>query len=191
MDPDKTEKAEQTSSVSESTVDLLESSVIEFVMNNFYFRIGAMLILGFLAIFILALAFWVFKDVRSRTRSKTAWVVAVASVLLLNIVGLIFYMLLRPGRTLREKAVDKLELDLLEDEADDQDGDGKKDDDDLACPNCSKDISRSYSYCPYCEHEINPVCWNCQGTMQKEWSACPHCGQAKKEDKDSKNIKKV
>lgn len=46
----------------------------------------------------------------------------------------------------------------------------------LQCPNCKKEISKDYNFCPYCRFDLEYHCRNCEKKMELNWSFCPYCG---------------
>ncbi len=64
-------------------------------------------LVGFAAAFFaalwLSLIFWVYRDIRSRSRDNFARILAILVVAVLFIPGIVIYLILRPGRTLEEE----------------------------------------------------------------------------------------
>lgn len=71
---------------------------------------GGLLALGLLEMFIL---FWTTRDVMLRSESLLFQFFSLAMVAVLPVVGLLFYLLIRPSRTLREKALEQMLAELL------------------------------------------------------------------------------
>jgi predicted amidophosphoribosyltransferase len=46
----------------------------------------------------------------------------------------------------------------------------------LSCPNCQKPVEKTFTYCPHCGAELQPVCRNCGKPAESAWKVCPHCG---------------
>jgi len=45
------------------------------------------------------------------------------------------------------------------------------------CPNCGKKISKDFSVCPFCEHDLRQIkCAACGKDISKDYRVCPYCG---------------
>jgi hypothetical protein len=66
-----------------------------------------------LALLLVALLVWTWRDASARTRSPLLRVAALVLVLLFNLVGLVVYLLLRPRETLAEYRERQLIEELL------------------------------------------------------------------------------
>jgi uncharacterized membrane protein YadS len=73
-------------------------------------RIGATVCGAAAALLLLSLAVWTARDVSARTGDRLVRLAAVALVLVLNVFGLVIYLLLRP----RETASERYERELIE-----------------------------------------------------------------------------
>lgn len=158
-------------------------SLLTFVTNSVYFQIGGLIVLGLVAIFTIAMAYWTFRDVRLRTQNRVVWVIAVLLVLFLNVVGLLFYALLRPQKTLEEREVEELERRLLEEEGEDLS-------EPTVCKKCKHRVPAGYRYCTHCGTETHPHCSVCKAALQSGWKHCPTCGTTVPEEKNDKSDKK-
>ena len=147
------------------------SSFVQLIVDNFYVQVAAMVLGAIVVIFILAMAYWVFRDIKSRTDNRLGWLLSVLAILVLNILGLIFYLLLRPQKTLEENEMEEMERRLLEEEGLDFS------DETIECRKCHKEISESHHYCPHCGTETHPHCANCGAAVRKNWEHCPECGK--------------
>src|SRR3989304_8390836 len=81
---------------------------------------------GFLAALWLGLVIWTYRDIRARTQDRLLQVLAALLVALLNIPGVIIYLILRPPRTLDEEYQHTLEEEALLSEIEER----------LVCPGC-------------------------------------------------------
>ena len=125
------------------------------------------LVLGFYYILLLfAAAVWTYRDIRSRTQDILAQVLSIALVLVLQLPGLILYMLMRPKQTLAEKYERALEEEYLRRDIED----------DHVCPHCQRGVESDFIVCPYCMTELRRRCPNCERTVDLTWSVCPFCG---------------
>jgi len=78
-----------------------------------FLELGAGLAGATLALLLFALLVWTWRDVTARTRSSLARLVALLLVLLLNVVGLVVYLLLRPRETIAERREREMIEELL------------------------------------------------------------------------------
>jgi RNA polymerase subunit RPABC4/transcription elongation factor Spt4 len=121
---------------------------------------------AFLAALWLALVIWTWRDIRSRARDGLAQVLAVLVVALLNIPGVLVYLILRPQRTLEEEYQRTLEEEALLASIEDQ----------ALCPGCERRVKDDWQVCPNCHTKLKKGCQNCGKLMELPWNICPYCG---------------
>ena len=68
---------------------------------------------AFLAALWIALVIWTYRDIRSRARDPLVQILSASLVALLNIPGILVYLILRPPRTLEEEYQRTLEEEAL------------------------------------------------------------------------------
>jgi RNA polymerase subunit RPABC4/transcription elongation factor Spt4 len=125
------------------------------------------LVLGFYYVLLLfAAAVWAYRDIRSRTQDIMAQVLSVALVVVLQLPGLILYLLMRPKQTLAEKYERALEEEYLRRDIEDE----------HVCPSCQRGVDTDFIICPYCMTELRRRCPNCEHTIDLTWALCPYCG---------------
>jgi hypothetical protein len=120
---------------------------------------------GFLAALWLGLIFWTFRDLRTRTRDRLLPALAALLVALLNIPGVLIYLILRPVRTLDEEYQHTLEEEALLSEIEDR----------PVCPGCSGRVQRDWQICPTCHTRLRRPCSQCGQLMELPWKVCPYC----------------
>lgn len=76
-------------------------------------RIAATLCGAAAALLYFSLLVWTARDVATRTRDRLIQVAAVALVLVLNVLGLVVYLLLRPPETIAERYERELVEEIL------------------------------------------------------------------------------
>jgi hypothetical protein len=120
----------------------------------------------FVAVFWLAIGYWVYKD--AKRRIEDPWLVAMATVLGLvpPFVGALVYMLFRPPEYLEDVRERELEIMAMEERLR-----GK----DLRCPVCRAEIAPSYLVCPVCTTRLRQACARCQAPLDPLWQVCPYC----------------
>jgi hypothetical protein len=132
------------------------------------------LLLAALTIYVLvvwlACAYWVFRDLRRRTRVDLLPYVAAAGVIvaspLLFPFALLIYRVVRPGRTLAEAREVQLEDRIAQLQAESM----------LACPNCAAMVEEDWIACPSCRTKLAHLCVECGHTMALTWEVCGWCG---------------
>lgn len=129
-------------------------------------RTAALIFGAYYVLLLFATAVWTYRDIRSRTQDITAQVLAVALVLVLQLPGLVLYLLMRPKQTLAEKYERALEEEYLRRDIED----------DHVCPNCQRGTDAEFVVCPYCLTELRRRCQTCQRTVDLTWQICPYCG---------------
>jgi hypothetical protein len=120
-----------------------------------------------LIVFWLVVLYWVWLDSGDRTSNKIVRCSYVLLVAVLNVIGLIIYLIIRPGQTIEEIYWADLERRYLKYETAEL-GD---------CPQCGRQLFPGYTFCPNCRYKIKRRCKNCQVFIDKKNKFCPHCGQ--------------
>jgi hypothetical protein len=120
----------------------------------------------FVAVFWLAVAFWVFKDARRRIADH--WLVAIATLLGLvpPFLGAVVYMLFRPPEYLDDVRERELEIQEMEERLGAQD---------LHCPVCRARIDAAFLVCPVCTTKLKQACASCKAPLEPIWQVCPYC----------------
>jgi RNA polymerase subunit RPABC4/transcription elongation factor Spt4 len=135
------------------------------------FLSGATLVLSglagaFLVALWLALVIWTYRDMRSRHRDRLVPILAALMVALLNLPGVLVYLILRPARTLEEEYQQTLEEEALLQSIEDQ----------SVCPGCERHIKEDWLVCPSCQTKLRKRCHSCGRLMELPWNICPYCG---------------
>jgi hypothetical protein len=133
--------------------------------------------LGYFSLLWLAIIIWVTRDVLQRSSS----IVLQAFSILLNIavpfLGVLLYLIIRPGKTRMERYYEELERNVLESET----PEGQN-----ACSKCLTPADKDFSFCPNCGESLKKSCPKCRKTYPIIWNICPFCG---KEYKDAPKTK--
>lgn len=120
---------------------------------------------AFLAALWLSLVFWTLRDIRSRSQDRLAQVFAVLVVALLNLPGLVVYLILRPPYTLDEIYQHTLEEEALLAQIEQR----------PTCPGCGTHTQPGWQVCPQCHTRLRKPCSSCGELMELPWQICPHC----------------
>lgn len=123
----------------------------------------------YLAVIWVALIFWVYRDIRQRTRDPIMQIVAVALALAFFLPGYWVYLILRPRQTLTELYERTLEEEAILQDLEDQ----------KACPACRLRVRDDYLVCPSCLTQLKDPCAACGRPLDYAWSACPWCAREK------------
>lgn len=136
-------------------------------------------LIGFAAAFFaalwLSLIFWAFRDIRSRTRDGFARILAVLVVAVLNVPGIVIYLILRPAKTLEEEYQRTLEEEALL----------KAIEEINTCPGCGRHTREDWVVCPTCQTRLKKSCSTCRKLLELPWNICPYCGTATVENLNS------
>jgi RNA polymerase subunit RPABC4/transcription elongation factor Spt4 len=121
---------------------------------------------AFLVALWIALIIWTYRDIRSRTRDPLPQIMATLLVAVLNLPGVIVYLILRPMRTLEEDYQHTLEEESLLQALDDL----------PLCPGCERRVRDEWQVCPNCHTKLKKACEQCGKLMELPWNMCPYCG---------------
>ncbi len=121
---------------------------------------------AFLTALWLALVVWTWRDIRNRARDPLAQALAVSVVAVLNLPGVLVYLILRPAHTLEEEYQRTLEEEALLASIEDQ----------ALCPGCERRVKEDWQVCPNCHTRLRKACQHCGRLMELPWNICPYCG---------------
>jgi RNA polymerase subunit RPABC4/transcription elongation factor Spt4 len=121
---------------------------------------------AFLVALWVALVVWTYRDMRARHRDRLVHILAAVMVALLNLPGVLVYLILRPARTLEEEYQQTLEEEALLQSIEDQ----------AVCPGCERRIKDDWLVCPSCQTKLRKPCHSCGRLMELPWNICPYCG---------------
>jgi RNA polymerase subunit RPABC4/transcription elongation factor Spt4 len=138
--------------------------LVETVSNVFV--VIAAFLGAFLAALWLGLVIWTFRDIRSRSRDIFAQILATLVVAILNLPGLLIYMMVRPRETLAEAYDRSLEEEALLQSIEERE----------SCPGCGQRTESEWIICPHCHTRLKKPCHHCGRVLQLHWTVCPFCG---------------
>ncbi|CAG0988547.1 MAG: zinc ribbon domain-containing protein [Anaerolinea sp.] len=113
----------------------------------------------------MGLVLWTWRDMKARSREPVAQLAAALVVAVLNVFGLIIYLLLRPRETLTEAYERSLEEEALLQGIEEK----------PACPGCGRPAQNRWQVCPYCHTRLKKTCANCKELLELGWNLCPYC----------------
>ena len=121
---------------------------------------------AFLAALWLSLVIWTFRDIRARSRDIFAQILATLVVAILNLPGLLIYVMVRPRETLAEAYDRSLEEEALLQSIEERE----------SCPGCGQRTDPHWVICPYCHTKLKKSCQQCGQALHLRWTVCPYCG---------------
>ncbi len=121
---------------------------------------------AFLAALWIALIIWTYRDIRSRSRDPLVQILSALLVAVLNLPGVLVYLILRPARTLEEEYQHTLEEESLLQALEDL----------PLCPGCERRVKDDWQVCPNCHTKLKKACHHCGKLMELPWNVCPYCG---------------
>jgi len=138
----------------------------ENIMNFFKLPIWKYMIYGIVFILViiwLSFVYWTFRDARLRNTNAIFWALI---VLILNYLGLIIYLILRPPEFIedvveRDLEIKKTELLLTSNIS--------------RCPTCGREIKDDFVICPHCRKKLKKPCVQCGRPLNLDWKVCPFC----------------
>jgi len=121
---------------------------------------------AFLAALWVSLVVWTYRDIRRRARDPLVQTLSALLVAVLNLPGVLVYLILRPPRTLEEEYQRTLEEEALLQALEDL----------PLCPGCERRVKDEWQVCPNCHTKLKKTCHNCGKLMELAWNICPFCG---------------
>ncbi len=121
---------------------------------------------AFLAALWISLVVWTYRDIRARARDPLVKTLAALLVAVMNLPGVLVYLILRPPRTLEEEYQRTLEEEALLQALEDL----------PLCPGCERRVKEDWQICPNCHTKLKKSCHNCLKFMELSWNLCPYCG---------------
>jgi RNA polymerase subunit RPABC4/transcription elongation factor Spt4 len=121
---------------------------------------------AFLAALWIALVIWTYRDIRGRARDPLVHILSALLVAVLNLPGVLVYLILRPARTLEEEYQHTLEEESLLQALEEL----------PVCPGCERRIKEDWQVCPNCHTKLKKTCHHCGKLMELPWNICPYCG---------------
>jgi len=141
-------------------MEKLLEDFISFVQNenfNLYLKITVII---FLALHF-SIVIWIARDASNRSRNLLFQIFFVFLGMLIPLFGLIFYLLLRPGKLIFEKVLDGFENFAQRN----------------CCFFCGEVIREDFKFCPHCSEELYQKCEKCNKNFSKSFPLCPYCGE--------------
>ena len=125
------------------------------------------LLILFLVVIYLALAYWTYADARRRIADPMLIGCAAAAAILFPFVGAIVYMIVRPPEYLDDVRERELEMQAAEARMHALDH--------HLCPHCDFEVKSDFLRCPNCLRKVKDPCHNCARPLDPAWKLCPYC----------------
>ncbi len=138
---------------------MLDQSLSQFIL------FAVTILSAVLAALWLGLILWTFRDMRMRSRDVLAQVAAALMVAVLNIFGVLLYLMLRPRETLSEAYERSLEEESLLQAIEEK----------PICPGCGRPSNVLWQVCPHCHTRLKKPCLACGELLDLPWNLCPYC----------------
>ncbi len=120
---------------------------------------------AFLAALWLSIIFWTSRDIRKRSEDRLVHILAVLSTAILNIPGLVIYLVVRPAETMEEVYLRTLEEEALLSQIEER----------SLCPGCGSQVDADWVICAHCHTRLRKTCRNCGKLLELPWQVCPYC----------------
>ncbi len=158
----------------------LLTQAIDFLSSDTFGTVK-IAVLAYFSLLWLAIIIWVTRDVLQRSKSILFQAFSILLVIIVPILGVLLYLIVRPGKTRTERYYEELERNMME---------GESQSELNTCDKCLTPADKDYSYCPNCGESLKKSCSKCKKTFPNVWNICPFCGKEHKAEKKSKRSNK-
>jgi len=117
----------------------------------------------FLIIIWLSFVYWTYRDAKLRNSAPFFWAFV---VLVLNFLGLILYLILRPPEFIEDIIERNMEIKRMKMLLNSKQ---------TKCPACGNEVKEDYLVCPYCRKKLKNSCTKCGKPLNLNWKICPYC----------------
>ncbi len=145
------------------------NEIIDYLINfdtSDWFGLSLRGVFVYIFVLWITVVIWVARDVVGRSRNLVFQVFVILLTIVLNIFGLLIYLIIRPQKTLLDKYHEDLEHRALAES-------------DELCLKCERSLPLDFQFCPNCGEEVRKKCKKCGKLVSKTWSICPYCGAKK------------
>jgi len=133
--------------------------------------------ISYMGLLWLAIIIWVTRDSINRSGSLIFQTFAILINIIVPILGVLLYLIIRPGKTNTERYYEELEHRML------MEGSGETD---ITCEKCLTLVGEDYVFCPNCGTKVKKSCDKCGKDFPNVWSICPYCGAGHENKTDAK-----
>ena len=130
--------------------------------------LAIVVVVAYVAVLWIALAFYVVRDARRRTTSPGFTLFAMLVGFIPPFLGALIYFMVRPPMTMEQvRSLAIEEQVLLEPPVE---GIPTR-----PCPTCGREIEQEFILCPYCRTQFARRCTGCDRSLRLGWGVCPYC----------------
>jgi len=124
---------------------------------------------------------WAVRDALNRSDSLFFHTFTILINLIPPPLGVVLYLIVRPGKTRAERYYEEMEHQILAESAEEEI---------THCPKCESQANKNHLFCHNCGKKLKTKCVKCKNPFSIEWVHCPQCGKkrpVKKEKIDEEN----
>jgi len=139
---------------------------INGILNFFsspFFRFFMVLIRVFLIVLWISIAYWTYRDAKSRGAMGGYWAVV---ALIFPVFGWLVYLVIRPPERVDDSQERALEIRAKK---------ASLARNGVVCPACMKPVETEFLICPYCLKKLKKPCQECEHALRLNWTICPYC----------------
>ncbi len=164
----------------------IEPSYLDMIWEMFTFETIMKIAIVYFFIIWIAVLVWVIKDISNRTNNVFLQIFSILLIVFLSPLGVFFYLLIRPGKTVLEKYYQEIEdnLEILWSIVKDKVEGSEQ----TECDTCGYELDMDFLFCPGCKTKLKNSCISCEKEIRKSWEVCPYCWD--KQEKGKHNHKK-
>lgn len=138
------------------------NGVVKFFGSPF-FNFLLVLVRVFIIVLWISIAFWTYRDAKSRGTMAAYWSIV---AFVFPLLGWLIYMVVRPPERIDDVKERQLEIKAKE-AAVAQSG--------VVCPACMKPVESEFLICPHCLKKLKKPCPECEQALKLNWTICPYC----------------
>ncbi len=143
------------------------NTAIEFISSPTFGTIQIVAI-AYVGLLWLSIIIWVTRDSINRSNSLIFQTFSIVINIVVPILGVILYLIIRPGKTSMEKYYEEIEHKMIS-----EGDDGSS----CTCEKCLTVVSRDYTFCPNCSTKLKKICGKCKKGFPSIWNICPYCSE--------------
>ena len=152
-------------------------SMIEFISSPTFSTLQ-IVVLSYLGLLWLAIIIWVTRDSINRSSSLIFQTFAIIINIAVPILGVLLYLIIRPGKNNMERYYEDLEHRML------MEGSEEKS---TTCEKCLNVVDKDYTFCPNCGAKTKKLCTKCKDHSLLSFNFCPYCGMEQKGKTNAKS----
>ena len=143
------------------------NTALEFISSPAFGTIQIVAI-AYVGLLWLSIIIWVTRDSINRSSSLIFQTFSILINIAVPILGVILYLIIRPGKTNMEKYYEEAEHRMIS-----EDDDGSS----CTCEKCLTVVSKDYTFCPNCSTKLKKICDKCKKGFPSIWNICPYCAE--------------